>query len=124
MSAKALRTVALALVAAVTLAGCGSGTGSTVVPGGEAKRGRALIASFGCGACHVISGIAGARGHVGPSLQHFESKGSIAGKLPNTPRSVERWIVDPQAIRPGTVMPVLGVSPQEARDITAYLYTQ
>ena len=103
---------------------CGSGTGSKVVQGGDPHRGRALIASFGCGACHVISGISGARGRVGPSLQHFESKGSIAGRLPNTPRSVERWVHDPQAIRPGTIMPVLGVSPQEARDIAAYLYTQ
>lgn len=33
-----------------------------------------------------------------------------------------RWIRSPDEIRPGTVMPTLGVTEAEARDIAAYLY--
>jgi cytochrome c1 len=47
----------------------------------------------------------------------------VAGKLPNTPDQLVRWIQQPQAVEPGTAMPDLGVSLAEARDIAAYLYT-
>lgn len=32
-----------------------------------------------------------------------------------------RWLQDPQSIEPATLMPDVGVSPHEARDIAAYL---
>jgi cytochrome c1 len=35
-----------------------------------------------------------------------------------------KWIVDPQAVSPGTAMPRLGVTPADSRDITAFLYTR
>ena len=47
----------------------------------------------------------------------------IAGNLPNEPEHLVDWIVNPQAIEPGTAMPTLGVSPDEARDMAAYLFT-
>jgi cytochrome c2 len=75
-------------------------------------------------ACHVIGGLAGAKGHVGPPLTHFKSKSFIAGRLPNTPPAVAHWIESPQRVLPGNLMPDLGVDPTEARDIAAYLYTQ
>ena len=34
-----------------------------------------------------------------------------------------RWIKHPQQIDPKNVMPDMGVNDQDARDITAYLYT-
>ncbi len=80
---------------------------------------------YGCGACHQIGGIEQANGHVGPPLRHFKSNVPfIIGKLPNTAANVERWIQHPQAIAPGTIMPDLGVTPAQAREIAAYLYTQ
>jgi cytochrome c2 len=33
------------------------------------------------------------------------------------------WIVDPKALHPGTTMPAMGVSPDDARHMAAYLYT-
>jgi cytochrome c1 len=33
------------------------------------------------------------------------------------------WLQNPQAVEPGTVMPNLGLTEIEARDIAAYLYT-
>jgi cytochrome c1 len=37
---------------------------------------------------------------------------------------MEKWIRDPQQVAPGTAMPDLNVGAQDARDITAFLYTR
>ena len=93
------------------------------VPGGDPARGARLIERFGCGSCHEISGIPHADGRVGPSLAHFHGQRFIAGELPNSPANAIRWIEHPRRIEPGTIMPDLGVTETEARDIAAYLYT-
>jgi cytochrome c1 len=41
--------------------------------------------------------------------------------LPNTPAALSRWIRNPQAVKPGTRMPDLGVSERDVRSLTAYL---
>lgn len=111
--------------AILVLAGCGGkATSPQVVPGGDAQRGKQLIEHYGCGGCHQIAGVAHANGRVGPTLEHFRSKQVIAGKLANTPQEVERWIMHPQKIFPGNLMPELGIKHYEARDIAAYLYGQ
>jgi cytochrome c len=110
--------------AAVALVACGAGTHDTPVREGDAGRGHERIEYYGCGACHRIGGVEGANGRVGPSLRHFDANRFIAGRLPNTPDNVVRWILDPQAIEPDTIMPDLGLSEAEARDVAAYLYTQ
>ena len=94
------------------------------LPGGDPERGRQLIrATYGCGACHVIPGVAGAYGKVGPPLDFWAERVYIAGNLPNQPPYLVRWLRDPQAVEPGTAMPNLGVTEIDARDIAAYLYT-
>ena len=90
---------------------------------GNPIRGREALAGFGCGACHQIPGIRGARGSVGPPLTMFARRSYIAGQLVNSPDNLVRWIVDPQGVEPGTAMPNLGVVPVVARDMAAYLYT-
>ena len=106
---------------------CGGGSASVdaeLATGGDASRGATIIRQRGCGACHVIDGIAGAHGQVGPSLQDFAARAYIAGSLTNTPDEAVRWIMDPRAIDPNTVMPDLGLSETEARDVAAHLYSQ
>lgn len=93
------------------------------VAGGDAKRGEQLITAMGCGACHDIAGIRGARGAVGPPLTNVRRRAIIGGALPNTPENMMLWIEDPPSISRNTAMPNLGVTPQQARDIVAYLYT-
>jgi cytochrome c2 len=88
---------------------------------GDPERGRVEIARAGCGACHVIPGIRGARGRVGPPLGDFRRRIYIAGRLPNTPEALALWIQDPPAIKPGTAMPAVGVDAPAARDMAAYL---
>lgn len=95
----------------------------TVETGGNAHRGAAVISQYRCGACHYIPGIHNARGMVGPPLMFFGQRTFIAGEVPNSPENLVRWIRSPKSIEPGTAMPELGLSEQEARDAAAYLYT-
>jgi cytochrome c1 len=59
---------------------------------------------------------------VGPSLHGFASRPYIAGTLPNRPLELIAWIRDPQSVHPDTIMPGLGVTATDARDIAAHLY--
>jgi cytochrome c len=92
--------------------------------GGNPIAGERAIAKYGCGSCHVIPGVHRARGLVGPPLTDFARRSYIAGNLVNTPTNLVTWIRSPESVEPGTVMPTLGVSEQEARDISAYLYIE
>lgn len=122
---KALFSLLLAACCAA-LAGCTGGKTLqpyTVAIAGNPDHGRDLIGTFGCGACHTIPGVQGARGSVGPPLMFFSRRTMIAGELPNSPDNLVRWIENPRAIEPGTAMPDLGLSDQQAHDVAAYLYT-
>ncbi|MGE5501912.1 MAG: c-type cytochrome [Ignavibacteriales bacterium] len=92
--------------------------------GGDPDRGEAAIGKYGCGACHEIPGIPGARGRVGPPLKGVGGRIMLAGRLNNTPPNMMLWIQHPQLVEPGTDMPELGMSDRETRDIAAYLYTR
>jgi cytochrome c len=95
------------------------------VTGGIAERGRSVLEAnrHGCAACHVIPGIAGARGLVGPPLNAMGLRGYIAGRLPNKPENMIHWIAHPQSVDPQTAMPETGISEDDARHVAAYLYT-
>ena len=106
------------------LAGCGNAALEPVAYyGGNSHRGAALIGQYGCGTCHVIPGIEGANGLVGPPLTQMGERVVIAGVLRNTPDNMVKWLRDPQAVVPNNAMPDMGLDEQQARDITAYLYT-
>lgn len=96
--------------------GC-SGTVEARDPCAPAK---ALIAAQ-CASCHVVPGVANAVGKVGPSLRGIARQRIIAGKLPNTPANMARWLMHPQAIDPGNAMPDMGLSDQQVRTIAGYL---
>jgi cytochrome c len=120
--------VAVSVVAAICaiFAGCTGGqttNGYTVATGGDIHRGAALISQYRCGSCHIIPGIPDARGNVGPPLLYFGDRTFVGGEVPNTPPNLIQWIQSPKSIEPGTAMPDLGVTEQQARDIAAYLYT-
>jgi cytochrome c2 len=114
----------LLLVPLAWLAACDSGVPAPArVAGGEALRGKLLLAQYQCGACHQIEGVAAARGRNGPPLDSFGRRSYIAGSVPNTPETLVRWIVDPAVVKPGTPMPAMGVSAHDARHMAAYLYS-
>jgi cytochrome c2 len=91
--------------------------------GGDPEAGRLALAQRPCAGCHEIPGVRGAKGKVGPPLSGFAGRVFIAGRLNNTPDNLTAWIIDPHAIDPQNAMPPTGVSPREARDMAAYLYT-
>ena len=93
-------------------------------PIGDAAHGRQLLATYGCGSCHEIPGVAGADGMAGPPLDHFARRTIIGGYLPNTPPNLVHWIEAPQTVAPGNAMPDLGVADPDARDMAAYLGAQ
>jgi cytochrome c2 len=93
------------------------------ISGGSVTAGKTAVAAYGCGSCHVIPGISGATGAVGPPLAGVATRAQIAGHLPNDPRSMQRWLMHPQGVAPGNGMPDMGVPATDARDMAAYLYT-
>jgi cytochrome c len=90
-------------------------------PTGSITRGAQQIHAYGCGSCHTIAGIGTANGVVGPNLTHLATTRYIASRLPMSPQNLEAWIEHPQEIAPGVLMPDMRVTPQDARDIAAYL---
>jgi cytochrome c oxidase subunit 2 len=74
-----------------------------------------------CAACHAIRGTS-ANGTTGPDLTHVGSRKYIAAGLLETTRgSLAAWIADPQTLKPGNNMPMVPLSPDELRAISAYL---
>jgi cytochrome c2 len=90
---------------------------------GNPQRGADLVQHYRCGGCHDIPGIANANGNVGPPLHRIGTRTFIAGFLRNSPENLAFWIQDPQKFLPGNAMPRMGIPPNEARDIAAFLYT-
>jgi cytochrome c2 len=90
---------------------------------GDADHGKQLLSQYGCTSCHVIPGVKGPRGNVGPSLEHVATRTYLAGKLQNNVPNMTKWLQNPQVFDPQNAMPNLGVTPEDSRDITAYLYT-
>lgn len=60
-----MRRASLAVFAMALLAACG---GEPAHPPGDPDQGRLLLRQYGCSSCHLIPGVAGARGNVGPPL--------------------------------------------------------
>ncbi|OUM99844.1 MAG: cytochrome c oxidase subunit II [Firmicutes bacterium ZCTH02-B6] len=85
------------------------------------ERGRQVFETRACFACHTIEGTA-AQGTAGPNLTDIGARTTIAaGILDNTPENLARWISDPQAIKPGSLMPRVGLTPDELQDVVAFL---
>lgn len=91
--------------------------------GGEARRGKLLLAQFQCGSCHTIPHVESARGRAGPSLAEYGMRSYIAGRWPNQQANLVRWISAPRSMDPATLMPDMGVSAEDARHMAAYLYS-
>ncbi len=73
-----------------------------------------------CIACHTITGVSA--GVVGPNLNHVGSRLTLAGgMMPLTDENLRRWLENPPAHKPGSLMPFQGLTPQQLDALTAYL---
>jgi cytochrome c len=112
------RLLMLSLLLSGVAIGC-----SSAPPVAAHSSATALMIQYGCPTCHVIPGVPGAVGKVGPSLAALSQRSYLAGKLPNTPANLEQWVMHPQKFQPGIAMPEMGVSSADARQIAAFLET-
>jgi cytochrome c oxidase subunit 2 len=97
---------------------------SSVAPtNAQSARGQQVFLTHSCVLCHTIRGTtAGSR--VGPDLTHLASRSTIAaGMLPNTIGNLGGWILNPQALKPGSRMPPNQISGPDLQDLLAYLET-
>lgn len=94
---------------------------SAALAGADAERGQHLVAQYQCGRCHTVPGVPGAGGRVAVTLDGFGARSYIAGSVPNDDVRLERFLVAPDSVARGTTMPAQGVTPEDARDIAAYL---
>jgi cytochrome c oxidase subunit 2 len=86
-----------------------------------AARGMQVVTTGTCAMCHVVRGTS-AIGKPGPDLTHIRSRRSIAaGTLPMSRGALQGWIVQPQAVKPGTMMPSIPLSPADADAASRYL---
>ncbi|PSO14077.1 cytochrome c oxidase subunit II [Bradyrhizobium sp. MOS003] len=87
----------------------------------EAAAGLRTFLTKPCAACHTVRGTAAA-GTTGPDLTHVGSRRTIASGMFETTRgSLAAWIADPQTIKPGNNMPLVPLTPDELRAVSAYL---
>jgi cytochrome c oxidase subunit 2 len=85
------------------------------------SRGREVFLGSSCVLCHNITGT-DASAITGPDLTHIASRRWIgAGSLPNDPARLAAWILDPQAIKPGTHMPATQLDGEDLGALTTYL---
>ena len=87
------------------------------------SEGRRIFETTACINCHAVNGTV-SDGRFGPDLTHLMSRETIAaGAAPNTPENLRLWIQNPEAIKPGSKMPPMGLSDHELDAVTAYLVT-
>jgi cytochrome c2 len=99
---------------------------------GDAERGKQLFARKACFMCHDFTGAPPAA-DVTPEMPAVEPErlARAATQAPDLrlarervrPDVLVRWIQDPRSVRGDALMPALGVTPQEARDLAAYVLT-
>ena len=84
--------------------------------------GEKLFLSKGCVGCHSLNAYDAPKGMIGPNLANVGARTYIgAGTLKNTDENLARWIQNPQLIKQGVLMPNLGVNPEDAKTLAAYL---
>jgi cytochrome c len=109
---------------AIAVSGCDeTPTATALTHGGNPDAGRRGIEYYGCASCHVVPGVAGAQGLIGPSLKHVGNRNYIAGVVKNSPDNLIHWIQHAPSVDPKTAMPDLQLPEADARDIASYLYT-
>jgi cytochrome c oxidase subunit 2 len=95
---------------------------STPLAGSDAAAGLLLFQQKGCAGCHAVTGVSA--GSVGPNLTHLQSRHVFAGSIFElNDQNLRKWLRNPPAEKPGSVMPNLNLSEDEITKLIAYLDT-
>ncbi len=88
-----------------------------------ARAGQDVFLSQTCVNCHRVRGT-GAAGTYAPDLTHLMSRQTLAsGAVPNTPEQLRKWVIDPQRVKEGCLMPAFGLSGEQVDRLVNYLGT-
>lgn len=79
------------------------------IPGGE----RPEVFKQVCVACHSLGGVGGA---IGPALDGVGDRFDRAYLM--------KWLANPQAVKPGTKMPTLGLTEEQRKELVTFLSKQ
>ena len=86
-----------------------------------AAEGKETFLHTACVNCHTVSGTE-AKGKFVPDLTHLASRETLgSGVVVNTPGNLRKWIENPDAIKPGSLMPRMNLSPHDLDLVTAYM---
>jgi cytochrome c oxidase subunit 2 len=85
-----------------------------------AALGKQTFAQGLCVACHTVRGVS--QGVVGPNLDHVGSRMTLAGAMmPLTTANLEKWLANPPAVKPGSLMPYQNLTRDQVHALAAYL---
>ena len=89
----------------------------------QVAAGRRVFEQTACINCHSLDGTV-ATGRFGPDLTHLMSRDTIlAGAARNTAENLRAWINNPDALKPGALMPAMKLGPEDVDQLVAYLTT-
>ena len=87
------------------------------------RAGRRVFETTACVNCHAVGGT-NATGRFGPDLTHLISRSTLAsGAAENTKDNLRLWIQNPDAIKPGSLMPAMKLSDEDLDELVRYLET-
>ncbi|MDX1663975.1 MAG: cytochrome c oxidase subunit II [Candidatus Promineifilaceae bacterium] len=90
---------------------------------GAALDGWRIYQRAGCASCHTVAGTPSS-GDVGPDLTHLASRRTLAAAtLENNRGNLGGWIINPQSIKPGNLMPPTNLSGPELQALLTFLET-
>lgn len=94
----------------------------TTTLAGDAADGASLFRVKGCASCHAVDGFAA--GEFGPNLTHLQQRDTFAGAMFDlNERNLRKWLRNPPAEKPGSLMPNLELTEDEITKLIAYLNT-
>jgi cytochrome c oxidase subunit 2 len=89
----------------------------------KVREGREKFLGQSCVNCHRVRGTA-AVGSYAPDLTHLMSRATLAaGVTPNNREELRRWVLDPQKVKAGCLMPAFGLSEKDVDLVVDYLTT-
>ena len=111
-------TAFLARIALVFLVFGTVGVAGSAIASPEAK---ALLEDKACGGRHIIPGVKDAWGEAGPSLKGLSKRARIIrNSVENNEENLRSWLRDPNVLKPGTLMPNLGLTDEEVEILIRY----
>jgi cytochrome c oxidase subunit 2 len=85
--------------------------------------GKRIFETTACVNCHAVKGTI-ANGRYGPDLTHLMSRKTLAsGAVANTTDNLRVWIENPEAIKPGSLMPAMKLNGADLDALVRYMET-